>query len=230
MSLEARQQLVAHASHLRIPILEDDVFGELRYDGAVLPSLKSLASHLVIYIGSFSKMLTPGLRVGWVVAPRPVIRQLRVLKQATDLQTSLLVQAALDEFCRRDLLHRHLKRVRRIFVRRRDAMADALKRHFPKEARWQVPAGGLSMWVSMHPEFNAEEFLRLAQDRGVEFLPGSAFYFRSPLYNSLRLSFAAENETRIQEGVRLLGSVLRAQDSRSVCTGGWIEPARPPIM
>jgi DNA-binding transcriptional MocR family regulator len=230
MPLEARQQLVAYASQMRIPILEDDVFGELHYNGAALPPLKSLAPHLVIYIGSFSKMLTPGLRVGWVVAPRPVIKQLRVLKQATDLQTNLFMQAALDEFCRRDLLHHHLKRVRRVFMRRRDALAESLRRHFPPEARWQLPSGGLSIWVSLHPGFNAEQFLRVAQENGVEFLPGSVFYFRSPMYNSLRLSFAAEDEARIQEGIRTLGSLLQTHSARSRDLESWLDPPRAPIM
>jgi DNA-binding transcriptional MocR family regulator len=230
MSLECRQQVLNSSAQLRVPILEDDIFGELRYDGPAMPSLKALAPHLVIYIGSFSKMLTPGLRVGWVVAPRPVIKHLRILKQATDLQTNLLVQAALDEFCRRDLLHRHLKRIRRIFVRRRDAMAEALSKHFPSDARWRLPSGGLSIWVSMHPEFNSDEFLPLSQERGVEFLPGSAFYFRTPLYNSLRLSFAAESETRIQEGVRALGALLKAEHTRSNCSAAGAERQRAPIM
>jgi GntR family transcriptional regulator/MocR family aminotransferase len=230
MSLEERQQLVAHASHQRVPILEDDVFGELSFGGTTLPSLKALAPHLVIYIGSFSKMISPGLRVGWVVAPRPVIKQLRLLKQAADLQTNLLVQAALDEFCRRELLHRHLKRVRRVFVRRRDAMAEALQKHFPEEAQWQVPTGGLSFWVTLNASFDSDEFLKIAQDKGVEFVPGSAFYFRSPMCNSLRLSFAAETEERIQHGIRILGGLLRSERRSRSAVAATSEPARPPIM
>jgi DNA-binding transcriptional MocR family regulator len=225
MPLEARRHLVAAAAQLQIPIIEDDVFGELRYSGPALPSLKSQAPHVVIYIGSVSKMLTPGLRLGWMIAPRPVIGQLQAVKQACDLHTNLLMQATMDEFCRRDLLHKHLKRVRRIFVRRRDVMADALSRYFPSDARWELPDGGLSMWVSLHPEFNAEALLRVAQDRGVQFLPGSAFFFRSPLHNSLRLSFAAEDEQRIHEGIRILGSILSTQRSRVMCAMDWSESA-----
>src|SRR6185437_2690446 len=170
-------------------------------------------------IGSFSKLLNPGIRLGWVVAPRPVIKQLTMIKQASDLQTNLLMQAALDEFCRRDLLHRHLKRVKHIFVKRRDTMAEALRRWFPSEARWKLPEGGLSIWVSLAPECNTEELLRLAQERGVNFLPGSVFYFRSPAYNSLRLSFALEPEQRIREGIRLLGDLLSSEHSRACYMG-----------
>jgi 2-aminoadipate transaminase len=212
--LEARQQLASLASQFRIPIVEDDVFGELRYSGPVVPTLRALCPEMVIYIGSFSKMLTPGLRLGWVLAPQPVIRHINMLKQATDLHTNLLIQAVMDEFCRRDLLNRHLKRVRRIFMKRRDAMAEALHRHFPAETRFEVPDGGLSMWVSLPPDVNTENLLAAAAERGVQYLPGSAFYFHSPLYHSLRLSFAAEPEDRIEEGIRILGSLVTNSRSR----------------
>jgi 2-aminoadipate transaminase len=231
MPRETRVQLSQMATQLRIPVVEDDVFGDLRYSGPALPSLKSLAPQLVIYIGSFSKILNPSVRVGWAVAPRPVAKQLTAVKQASDLHTNLLMQAALDEFCRRDLLHRNLKRIKRIFIRRRDAMADALRRWFPSEARWTPPEGGLSMWVSLAPECNTDELARLAQERGVQFLPGSVFYFRSPAYNSLRLSFAAENEERIQEGVRILGELLANDRSRPYYMGDWSQRRlAPPIM
>jgi 2-aminoadipate transaminase len=214
MPLEARRQLVTLASQFRVPIIEDDVFGELRYSGPVLPPLRSLSPEMVIYIGSFSKMLTPGLRLGWILAPQPVIRQINILKQSTDLHTNLLIQAVMDEFCRRDLLNRHMKRMRRIFMKRRDAMAEALHRHFPSDVRFDVPDGGLSMWVSLPHDFNTEDLLPLAGDRGVQYLPGSAFYLRSHLRNSLRLSFAQEPEERIEEGIRILGSLAGNRRSR----------------
>jgi 2-aminoadipate transaminase len=228
--LEARTQLVKLASQFRVPILEDDVFGELRYSGPVLPTLRSLCPELVIYIGSFSKMLTPGLRLGWILAPRPVIQQVTVVKQSADLHTNLLIQATMDEFCRRDLLNRHMKRVRRIFMRRRDAMADALHKHFPADARFEVPDGGLSMWVSLPHDCNTDDLLRLALERGVQFLPGSAFYFRSPLHHSLRLSFAAEPEERIEEGIAILGGLLSSQNSRYYFTSHGDRESAQPIL
>jgi 2-aminoadipate transaminase len=227
MPVEARQQLVTLASQFRIPIVEDDVFGELRYRGPALPTLRALCPELVIYIGSFSKMLTPSLRLGWILAPRPVIRQINVLKQASDLQTNLLIQATMEEFCRRDLLHRHMKRVRRIFMKRRDAMAEALSKHFPRDAHFDVPDGGLSMWVTLPHDCNTDDLLRLADERGVQFIPGAAFYFRSHLHNSLRLSFAAEPEERIAEGIRVLGSLLGSRKSRSYFTEVDREGSRP---
>ena len=230
MPLEARRQFTNLAAEFRVPIVEDDVFGELRYGGPVLPTLRSLRPDLVIYIGSFSKMLTPAIRLGWIVAPRPVIRQINMAKQSADLHTSLLIQAILDEFCRRDLLNRHMKRVRRIFKKRRDALAEALHRHFPQDTRFEVPDGGLSMWVTPPQDCDIAELLRLASGKGVEFLPGSAFYFRSPLYNSLRLSFAAEPEERIEEGIRILGSLIRSNRSNFRLTAAMEREGSQPIL
>jgi 2-aminoadipate transaminase len=230
MPLQARTQLVKLASQFRVPILEDDVFGELRYSGPALPTLRSLCPELVIYIGSFSKMLTPGLRLGWILAPRPVIQQVTVVKQSADLHTNLLIQATMDEFCRRDLLNRHMKRARRVFMRRRDAMAGALRKHFPSDARFDVPDGGLSMWVSLPHDCNTDDLLRLAVERGVQFLPGSAFYYRSPLHHSLRLSFAAEPEEKIEEGIATLGALLGSRKSRIYFTSHRDREGSQPIL
>jgi 2-aminoadipate transaminase len=230
MSLEARRQLMTFAGQFRVPIIEDDVFGELRYSGPVHPTLRSIAPEMVIYIGSFSKMLTPGLRLGWIVAPRPVIRQLNMMKQSSDLHTNLLIQATMDEFCRRDLLNRHMKKVRRIFMKRRDAMAEALHKHFPADARFTVPDGGLSMWVTLPHDCNTEDLLRAAGERGVQFIPGSSFYFRLPLRNSLRLSFAAEPEDRIEDGIRILGSLLAKSRSRFHFTALSERASSQPIL
>ena len=230
MPLEARHALANLATEFRVPIVEDDVFGELRYNGPALPALRSLRPELVIYIGSFSKMLTPAIRLGWIVAPRPVIRQINMMKQSSDLHTSLLIQATMDEFCRRDLLNRHMKRVRRVFKKRRDAMAEALHRYMPRDTRFDVPDGGLSMWVTPPHDCDVAELLRLASARGVEFLRGSAFYFRSPLNSSLRLSFAAEPEERIDEGIRIIGSLLKNHRSAFRATAGFEYEVSQPIL
>jgi len=215
MPLDARRRLVALASQFRVPIIEDDVFGELHYSGPVLPTLRSLCPELVIYISSFSKMLTPSLRLGWILGPRSVIQQIMKVKQSADLHTNLLIQATMDEFCRRDLLNHHMKRVRRLFMKRRDAMAQALHKHFPSDTRFHVPEGGLSMWVSLPYDFDTAELQRLAGEQGVQFLSGATFYFRSPVHNSLRLSFAGEPGPRIEEGIRMIGTLLRSRRSRA---------------
>lgn len=223
MPSEKRRQLAELAVQYSMPIIEDDVFGHLRYDGPAQPPLQSLCPNLVIYIGSFSKMLSPSLRLGWMVAPRPVAEQIALTKQASDLHTGTLIQAAMDEFCRRGLMVRHLKRIKRIFRSRRDAMAEALHRWLLSDARWRLPEGGLSMWVTLPPDLNTQQLLNAAQERGVQFLPGAAFYFRSATNNSMRLSFATENEQTIEAGVRALGEIIAKRRPRLVQIGDWHE-------
>jgi 2-aminoadipate transaminase len=230
MPIEARRQLVETALHYGIPIIEDDVFGQLRYDGPAQPSLYSMCPNLVVYIGSFSKMLSPGLRLGWIVAPVPVARQLAVTKQAGDLHTGMLIQTAMDEFCRRGLMLRHVKRMRRVFRNRRDAMAEALQRWFPSDAAWHVPQGGLSMWVTLPGDCDTEELLTAAQERGVQFVPGSAFYFRSASANSMRLSFATENEQSITHGIKTLGEIISKRRPRVSPPVQWMSEARRAIV
>jgi GntR family transcriptional regulator/MocR family aminotransferase len=221
MPLPRRQQLADLALQHSIPLIEDDVFGALRYEGAVQPSLQSLCPRMVIHVGSFSKMLNPSLRLGWMVAPEPFAEQIAIAKQASDLHTSTLVQTAMDEFCRRGLMVRHLKRVRRIFKARRDAMAQALSRYFPRDAQWSLPEGGLSIWVTLPDEMNTQDLLALAQDKGVQFLPGAIFYFAAPKHNCMRLSFATESEGVIDAGIQILGEIIAKRRLRLIRPGAW---------
>lgn len=221
MSLERRRQLADIALKHSIPLIEDDVFGALRYEGAAQPPLQSLCPRMVIHVGSFSKMLNPSLRLGWMVAPEPFAEQITVAKQASDLHTSTLVQTAMDEFCRRGLMVRHLKRVRRVFRARRDAMAEALHRYFPRDSRWSVPEGGLSIWVTLPDDMDTRDLLALAQDKGVQFLPGAIFYFTGVTHNSMRLSFATENEAVIDAGIRTLGDIIAKRRLRLVRPAVW---------
>jgi 2-aminoadipate transaminase len=223
MTLERRRHLADIALQHSIPLIEDDVFGPLRYEGAAEPSLQSLCPRMVIHVGSFSKMLNPSLRLGWMVAPEPFVQQITIAKQASDLHTSTLVQTAMDEFCRRGLMVRHLKRLRRIFRSRRDAMATALDRYFPRDAQWSVPEGGLSIWVTLPDDMDTRDLLTLAQDRGVLFLPGALFYFVGETHNSLRLSFATETEAAINEGIKTLGEIITKRRLRLVRPDAWQE-------
>lgn len=216
MPLGRRRQLADIALQHSIPLIEDDVFGALRYEGAAQPSLQSLCPRMVIHVGSFSKMLNPSLRLGWMVAPEPFAEQITVAKQASDLHTSTLVQTAMDEFCRRGLMVRQLKRVRRVFRSRRDAMAEALRRYFPRDSQWSVPEGGLSMWVTLPDDMDTRDLLALAQDRGVQFLPGAIFYFSGSKHNCMRLSFATENEAVIDAGIRTLGEIIAKRRLRLI--------------
>jgi 2-aminoadipate transaminase len=212
MDMAARQRLLGLAVKHRVAIIEDDIYSELRYDGPMLPSLKALDEHgVVISISSFSKVGFPGLRVGWIVAPRAVIEHLNVAKQHCDLHAGLLTQAAVYEFSRHGLLQKHIKRVRRAYSIQRDAMLKAMEKHFPAEAKWTRPAGGMAVWVSLPAMLNADEILVHAAENGVIFSPGSHFYSSSPQLNMMRLCFTMANPLLIEEGIKRLGAVVKAR-------------------
>jgi 2-aminoadipate transaminase len=212
MDLTARRRLIELAAFYRVPIIEDDIFGELRYDGVALPPLKSLDEYgLVIYLNSFSKVGFPGLRVGWIVAPRIVIEHLHAAKQRTDLHASLLSQAVISDFVRQGLLTKHIRRCRKEYAQRRDAMLAALERYFPNEAAWNRPEGGMSIWVRLPESLNASQILLQAIEQGVSFSPGEYFYSCTPQPNTLRLSFTMVNPSLIEDAVRRLGAIIKAR-------------------
>ena len=212
MDLAARRRLLDLALAYRVPMIEDDIYGELRYDGASLPSLKALDENgIVMYLGSFSKMGFPGLRVGWIAAPSIVIDRLSVAKQSSDLHTNLLAQAILCELSKHGLFAKHLKRVKRAYAERRNRMLEALEKYFPEEASWSHPQGGMSVWVTLPPALDATHILSLASREGIIFSPGVNFYLSSPQPNTMRLTFTTVEAARIEEGVKRLGSIVKKQ-------------------
>jgi 2-aminoadipate transaminase len=211
MDLESRRRLIELAAKYRVPIIEDDIYRELRYEGAALPPIKALDQYgLVIYINSFSKIGFPGLRVGWIVAPSLVIDFLKVVKQQTDLHTSLLAQAAISEFSREGLLIKHINRCRKAYSERRDCLLAALEQYFPDEATWNRPEGGMAIWVRLPESLNATNIQVQAAERKVSFCPGERFYSCSPELNTLRLSFTMCPQSMIEEAVKRLGLVIKA--------------------
>jgi GntR family transcriptional regulator/MocR family aminotransferase len=212
MDLTARRRLIELAARYRVPVVEDEIYRELRYDGAALPSLKALDPYgVVIYLNSFSKVGFPGLRVGWVIAPRLVIEHLQALRQRSDLHGNLLAQAALNDFARQGLFQKHLQRCRRNYVLRRDAMLAALERYFPRESRWIKPEGGMAIWVRLPESLNANELLAQAQAQGIYFTPGPRFYASGIRSDALRLSFTTVTSSQIEAGVKCLGKLVEKQ-------------------
>jgi GntR family transcriptional regulator/MocR family aminotransferase len=210
MSLAARRRLLEMAARYRVPIIEDDIYRELHYEGPMLPSLKALDQHgVVISINSFSKVGFPGLRIGWIAAPPPVIDHLNVVKQNADLHANLLTQAAIYEFSRHGLLHKHIRRVKKEYARRRDVMLEALEKHLPEDASWNKPAGGMAIWVTLPESMNSSEILIHTAERGVVFSPGEHFYAGSPRKNVFRLCFTMSGPQAIEEGVKRLGQVIK---------------------
>jgi GntR family transcriptional regulator/MocR family aminotransferase len=212
MDLASRRRLVEMAARYRVPIVEDDIYSELRYEGTALPPLKALDRYgLVIYINSFSKVGFPGLRVGWVVAPRIVISHLNAAKQRCDLHASLIAQAAICDFTRRGMLAKHINRSKKAYAQRRDAMIQSLERHFPEEASWSKPEGGMAIWVKLPEALNASQILPQAGEQGVVFSPGEYFYACSPQPATMRLGFTMAGPAQIEEAIKRLGSVIKTR-------------------
>lgn len=210
LSPETCEELLALAREHDAFIVEDDAYGSIQYEGPRRP-LRALpgAEERVIHVGTFSKILTPGLRVGWLVAPPLVVEQLMQLKGAADLQTSSLSQLVLSTYLQEFSLPRHLERCVAAYRERRDAMLAALDEHAPPGLRWTRPTSGFSVWVTLPRGRSAEDLLPAAIDAGVAFEPGDAFFPLERPGEHLRLSFSSQTPAAIAGGIARLGRVLR---------------------
>lgn len=224
MSGQRRRKLIALADRFNVPILEDDFAGDLRYDGRAQPALKALApAGRVIYVSTFSKVLVPGPRVGFLVAEGPVYERLLDCKRVSDLATSNLMQRALEAYITVGRYQAHLRRACQVYRQRRDTMLAALERHLPAETRWQVPQGGLFVWLRLPGGLSTDELVPLAGEEGVTFAPGPLFSPCGCGQPYLRLNFVMHPSDVIEEGVRRLGRALERLLAR-----GEREPASEP--
>lgn len=210
-----REALLDLAERYSLPIVEDDPYGELRYSGEAVPTLAALdyvrhdEPRHVVYFSTFSKLLAPSLRVGWIVGPQQVLRRLALIKQGLDLHTGSLAQAIAFETCRDGLLERHIPRIRAIYHERRDAMLAALAREMPAEVRWTTPEGGMFLWLTVPNNIDVADLLQQAIEQQVAFVPGAAFFANGGGSNTMRLNFSHPSTERIEEGVRRLGGVMK---------------------
>jgi 2-aminoadipate transaminase len=227
MSLRRRETLIEMADHFGVPIIEDDPYGQLRYEGEHLPSLvvmdaRARAKHPfsgnVIYLSTFSKILAPGLRLAWVIAPAEVIQRLVQAKQGTDLHTGTFVQMVAYELAHGGFLDKHIQLIRSVYSIRRDAILAALEKHMPDGVRWTKPQGGLFIWAALPDFMNSTEILKEAIDEKVAFVPGSAFYDDGSGLNTMRLNFSNATPERIDEGMARLGGVIKRVLARSTVT------------
>jgi 2-aminoadipate transaminase len=215
MNPEAARRLLQAAARHHVPIVEDGFDGSLQYGARPVAPLKARdRDGLVIYIGTFSKILFPGLRLGWLVAPAPLTERLQAAKQLADLHTSALIQAAVHRFCERRLLDRHIARAAVEYGRRRSLLLAALRRRMPADVTWTEPQGGFSMLLTLPPELGAAALLPRAVERGVAFTPGDVFFADSGGERTLRLSFSAVAGGRIDEGVRRLAEIIKDERRR----------------
>ena len=207
MSLERRRQVLEIAGVAGIPVVEDDPYGELRYEGSHLPSLKALdLRESVIYLSSFSKVLSLGLRTGWVVAPSPVIERFSRIKQITDLHVNTSVQVLLDRFLRSGHYEEHLARICGIYRKKRDLLVEALERHAKEISwSWEIPEGGFYIWCRLPEGISLRDLVSRAAIHGVAFLPGDGFYpDGAGREGCIRLNFAQVAPELIEKGISRL--------------------------
>jgi len=220
LSAERRQKLLETADQYGVPIIEDDPYGQLRYEGENLPSIVSMDNEYrrngnneyrgnVIYLSTFSKTLAPGLRLAWVIAPAQVIRKLVQAKQGADLHTSTFNQIVAYEVARGGFIDRHIWLIRRVYGERRNIMLDAMEELFPPGVQWTKPKGGLFLWGMLPKEMDTTEIFKIAVARKVAFVPGASFFALGGGKNTMRLNFSYSNPDQIQIGIERLANVLK---------------------
>lgn len=220
-SLERRRLLLSLAEEHGIPIIEDSPYHEIRFTGTPLPSLKSMDRlGLVVFLGTFSKIFCPGLRIGWLASPPAFFEKYVMCKQGADLHTSTISQAQLVHYFKLFDLDENLAKVRETYRRRREVMLASLETEMPAGVRFTRPEGGLFIWVEMPEGINARDVLLRCLQAGVAFVPGGAFFPNGGHENTMRLNFSNMPEPRIQEGIRRLGTVLREMLGSSTAAAG----------
>ena len=208
LSVERRQELVETCARLGLPLIEDDPYGALSYKGAPSPKMVAMNPDGVIYMGSFSKVLTPGIRLGYVCAPLPLVRRLELAKQAADLHTAQLTQMVVHEVVKDGFLDQHIPTIRKLYGDQCQVMLDAMAEHFPAGVTWTKPEGGMFIWVTLPKHIDAMKLLDQSLAARVAFVPGAPFYANEPETNTLRLSFVTVPPERIREGIAILGKLI----------------------
>jgi 2-aminoadipate transaminase len=228
MSLERRRALVRIAHEQELVILEDNPYGLLRYEGDPLPTLRSLdGGRYVVYLGTFSKILSAGLRLGWAAAPRPILEKMNLGKQAADLCSSALTQHFVAAYFDQRDWRAYLDKLRALYRRRRDVMLEALEEHLPAEATWTRPRGGLFIWAKLPDYIDTTDLLARALRENVAFVPGRAAYLDGRGGSEMRLNFSGVSDDDIREGVRRIGKVVSEQVALYGTLTGLKPAARP---
>lgn len=210
LSLSRRKQLIDLSSRFGVPIVEDDPYGELRYFGQRMPPLAAMdKDKLVIYLSTFSKTLSPGMRLGWVAAPREIIQALVIAKQATDLHTNTIEQRAAARLLADFDYDAHVAELCSVYGERCKAMIEAIENCFPEQCRWTRPQGGLFLWVELPAIIRSEDLFEDVLGSGVAFVPGTPFFADKPRHNYVRLNFSNRPPEVIKKGIEIIASVLK---------------------
>jgi 2-aminoadipate transaminase len=208
-SRQKREKLAGIFKNHDTLLIEDNPYGELRFMGEDLPSMKSYLPDTTIVLGSFSKVVTPGLRLGWICATPDVMEKLIVAKQSSDLHSNYLSQRAVYQYLIDNDLDEHILNIRKVYKRQRDLMVTMIEKHFPQEIKCTRPEGGMFLWVTLPADLSALHLFKLATEENVAFVPGKAFYVDGGGSNTLRLNFSNSDEEKIEEGIKRLAKVLK---------------------
>lgn len=210
-SAKRREEFMEVVHKYNIPVIEDNPYGELRFEGEDLPSLKSMDKKgLVVFLGTFSKTFCPGLRIGWVIAKPELLEKYIMTKQGTDLHTSTLSQQQIAYYIEHYDFDGHIARIKGSYKKKRDLMMGAIEAHFPKEVTYIKPEGGLFLWVTVPDHIDTKELLLQCIERNVAFVPGAAFFPNSQIKNTLRINFSNASEEEIERGILTLAEVIKA--------------------
>jgi len=219
LSYERRLKLIEVADRFGIPIIEDDPYGQLRYEGEHLPAVEVLDSQArsqvtcysgnVIYLSTFSKTLAPGIRLAWVIAPVEIVQKMILAKQAADLHTSTFNQITAHEVSKSGFLDDHVKFIQNVYRERRNTMLDALTEHMPDEVSWTHPKGGLFLWATLPEHISTRDYFHAALEKNVAFVPGNVFFAEEAGKNTMRLNFSNAKPEMINEGIGRLGLVIK---------------------
>ncbi len=212
MSEPRRRKIVDLANEFDFIVLEDDPYYNLRFEGDQIPPIKAFDdSGRVIYASSFSKILSPGMRIGWIVSHRDIIRKITLLKQTSDVCTNVLSQCIAAEYLSKGHLDKQLPKIRELYHRKQKVMLSSLEEYFPSEARWTRPQGGMFLWVELPENIDTQQLQSKALERKVAFIHGSLFFPDGSGRNTMRLSYSHPTDDQIREGIRRLGEVIKEE-------------------
>lgn len=211
-SLERRKKLIEIANRYNLPIIEDNPYGDLRYEGEKIDPIISYDTEgRVIFLGSFSKILCPGLRIAWICAHKDIIRKYVLIKEPSDIQCNSMTQREITLFLEEYGIDAHIEKIKHCYKQRRDVMAKMIKEEFPPEVKYSIPKGGLFIWVELPEHINGRTLLEKAQEQKVAFVPGGSFYPNRDQENSMRLNFSNMPEEKIVEGMKRLAKLLHQE-------------------
>jgi len=209
-TLERRKQFIEVVSKYDVMVLEDNPYGEIRFKGEFVPSLKALDKKgQVIYLGSFSKILSPGIRVAWICAAPEVAAMAECMKETSDLQSPEFTQMQVATYLKNFDIEAHIKKIQDTYKKRSDLMLEMIRQYFPASVKYTEPEGGMFLWLELPKELDANEILDEAIEAGVAYVPGDSFYANEGPKNTIRMNYTTVSEEQIREGIQILGEVFK---------------------